>query len=475
MKSMKKYIHQVWVQGETQLPDTFKNNRALWQEAFPDFEMVLWDNESARERWPDFAEHTDTCYHHATRCDLILARALRDIGGLATGTDCVPNNPQALRQYIESHDSLLVFINQGPNASNGLQWSSTPNHPFWAMVCQHQMRSNGALLATLPPNKATGPWCYTKCLERFEGSIDIVPGETAYTKYWNEAKTWNNPEAFIDPGYARSWILDETKAKEIETVVERLKAKNYNKNLIDNELLLCKKHNLFYASCSKNACSKIKSFLASLIIGTQFKNHSPHSKNHTGLKGLNDIRPSEAYEALFGARVFRFAFVRDPYRRAISCYLNRINELGLEDYDNAEYATKIFHQNRNAILDWKKNKNPHTENTLTEITFSDFIEYICQQDYYDMDRHWAPQTDSLHLDIIKYDYIGRVENLEEDLRKILKINKIWAARPWVEEHINKSAAADTDIDEYFDNSLKIIFNRKFNADFTAYDELRATN
>jgi hypothetical protein len=92
-----------------------------------------------------------------------------------------------------------------------------------------------------------------------------------------------------------------------------------------------------------------------------------------------------------------------------------------------------------------------------------------------MDRHWAPQTDSLHLDIIKYDYIGRVENLEEDLRKILKINKIWAARPWVEEHINKSAAADTDIDEYFDNSLKIIFNRKFNADFTAYDELRATN
>jgi hypothetical protein len=91
-----------------------------------------------------------------------------------------------------------------------------------------------------------------------------------------------------------------------------------------------------------------------------------------------------------------------------------------------------------------------------------------------MDRHWAPQTDSLHLDIIKYDYIGRVENLEEDLRKILKINKIWAARPWIEKHVNRSVAV-TNIDEYFDDSLKIIFNRKFNADLVVYEKLRATN
>ena len=208
---MKKYIHQVWVQGAADLPATFKKNRALWQEAFPDFEMVLWDNESARERWADYAEYTDTCYHHATRCDLILARALRDIGGLATGTDCAPNNPLALRQYIDSRDSLLVFIEQGPNASNGLQWSSEPNHPFWSMVCQHQTRSNGALLANSPPNEATGPWCYTRCLQHFEGDINIVSGETAYTKYWNEAKTWHNSEAFIDPGYAKSWIPDEPK------------------------------------------------------------------------------------------------------------------------------------------------------------------------------------------------------------------------------------------------------------------------
>jgi len=203
---MKKIIHQVWVQGIDCLPKKFRDNRNKWKKYFPDFECILWDDVSASHMWEDYSLHTEKCYHHATRCDLILARALRDFGGLATGTDSIPVNYQSLREYIETHPSLLVYINQGPNASNGLQWSSEPNHAFWQQVCDYQLRQNGELLSKVPPNKATGPWCYTDCLQAFEGEIDIVPGELAYTKYWKEAESWDNPEAFIDPGYAKSWI-----------------------------------------------------------------------------------------------------------------------------------------------------------------------------------------------------------------------------------------------------------------------------
>ncbi|MDB4453087.1 hypothetical protein N9145_02780 [bacterium] len=205
---MKKYIHQVWVQGEKHLPAHFRKNRELWRRHFPDFEMILWDDNSASRLWPDYAKHTNTCYHHATRCDLILARALRDIGGLATGTDCIPNNPLALRRHIDTHKSLVVFIDQGPNASNGLQWSSETSHPFWVNVCKHQMRNDASLLSKSPPNIATGPWCYTACLEEFAGSLDIIPGEIAYTHYWKKEGGWKSPNAFIDPGYAKSWAKE---------------------------------------------------------------------------------------------------------------------------------------------------------------------------------------------------------------------------------------------------------------------------
>lgn len=204
---MRKLIHQVWVQGLDNLPDKFTENRRRWQEAFPDFEMILWDDESASQQWADYREHTADCYHHATRCDLILARAVRDFGGLATGTDAVPTNPPRLRAHLETHDTMVVFLAQGPNASTGLQWSSQPGHRFWELVAQHQLREDASLLATIPPNKATGPWCYTECLELYDGDdLEIVPGELAYTHYFNPKRSWDSPDAFIDPGYAKSWV-----------------------------------------------------------------------------------------------------------------------------------------------------------------------------------------------------------------------------------------------------------------------------
>lgn len=200
---MIKKIHQVWIQGESELPEAFKKHRAAWADAFPDFELVLWDEGSAKAQWPDFAKVSDQCYHHATRADLILARAVRDFGGIATGTDCVPNNPERMRKFIEAADTMIVLTPGRNEISNGLQWSAEPGHPFWECVCKHQLREGGRHLSNSNVPFATGPDCYMGAFRARKWELFIVSASVAFTHDWCGA--WTNRGAFINPGFAASW------------------------------------------------------------------------------------------------------------------------------------------------------------------------------------------------------------------------------------------------------------------------------
>jgi hypothetical protein len=199
-----KKLHQVWIQGEGELPEEFKANRAQWRAALPDFEMVLWDEESARKQWPEFAEVSNSCYHHATRADLILARALRDFGGLATGTDCRPNNHAKLRALLNVVDSFIVLTPGREEVSNGLQWSSRANHPFWKCVCNHQLRDHGSHLSRKSVSSATGPRCYHEAFHAQMWDLHVITAPGAFTRDWKHG--WTNPDALIDPGFAKSWV-----------------------------------------------------------------------------------------------------------------------------------------------------------------------------------------------------------------------------------------------------------------------------
>lgn len=200
---MSKILHQVWIQGEENLPEAFCTNREMWKRDFPDFEMVLWDEKSASTQWSDYAENSNRCHHHATRADLILARAVRDFGGIATGTDCSPNNSDRFRKFIDVADSMLVITPGRKEISNGLQWSASPGHPFWECVCKHQLRDNGRHLSNSNVPFATGPGCYMEAFQARKWDLFLVTATVAFTMDW--AGAWKNRSAFINAGYAASW------------------------------------------------------------------------------------------------------------------------------------------------------------------------------------------------------------------------------------------------------------------------------
>ena len=199
-----KILHQVWVQGESDLPSDFQKNRALWREKLPqEWEMRLWDDGAAKAEWEDYREVADSCPNHAMRADLILARALRDYGGIATGTDVVPNNIDNLMLWTECNDSMVILNPGGGAASNGLSYFREPNHPFIKCVCLHQLR-NGNDLSGAHVWGETGPGCWNAAIRAHMWNLSIATDRRAYTKLYSE-KEVGNPDAWVDAGYAGSW------------------------------------------------------------------------------------------------------------------------------------------------------------------------------------------------------------------------------------------------------------------------------
>ena len=261
--------------------------------------------------------------------------------------------------------------------------------------------------------------------------------------------------------------MQELKNTKVQQTIQKMRLKSRHQDSIDNELLVCQRHKLFYAACSKSACSTIKYLLSCLTTNRQDQQEirSPHNKKNTGLLGITDLTPENAHQVLFTHNYYRFAFVRNPFDRVISCFSNRIDKLGLEAYDDERLAIIQHQERRLHITQWKKAGKKTSPET---ITFADFIDYICEQNPKNMDRHWALQSNCIHPDLIKYDHIGRIENFADDFNHILKVVKTNGGAFENKLKLNPSSS-EKKREEFFTTALEKKFFEKFKDDFVAFD------
>ncbi|WP_084158866.1 sulfotransferase family protein [Solidesulfovibrio alcoholivorans] len=160
-------------------------------------------------------------------------------------------------------------------------------------------------------------------------------------------------------------------------------------------------HSFLYFENPKCACGTIKASLQMHVANAKGETLAfdstkrLHDKSQSLLKSPDEIPHGLFQEMLQSNSVFIFSFVRNPYQRALSCYLDKMQD--------PWYCAKLGLSHFNGMP-----------------PFVEFLKAIQRQHIYEMDPHWRVQTYQIFYNFINYDFIGRFEKLAEDLPHVLK-------------------------------------------------------
>ena len=177
------------------------------------------------------------------------------------------------------------------------------------------------------------------------------------------------------------------------------------------------RNKIIYVETPKVGCTSIKRILqysevncdeSALPIDVHERESSPLISPNVDIEHFLECMHSDEY--------FKFSFVRNPFTRIMSCYIDKfVNKIKINNNEVnllAETETK------------GRMKKLGIDSVTYLPTFDEFIERVYNQEFYDMDVHWAPQSFLLGLPKVKYDYIGRFEYFEDSINYIVKRNNL---------------------------------------------------
>ncbi|MEW6997527.1 sulfotransferase family protein [Colwelliaceae bacterium BS250] len=131
--------------------------------------------------------------------------------------------------------------------------------------------------------------------------------------------------------------------------------------------------------------------------------------------------------------LFKFAIVRDPFSRTLSAYLDKID--------------RVFNQNGE------------------KISFKDFLKSLNSGKLYS-NLHWAPQSSILLIPFEDFDFIGKFENLNDDLGHIInKIKNDTSNENSFSRKGPSSTNASDKIKKYYDAECVELMQQMFAKDF----------
>ncbi len=175
--------------------------------------------------------------------------------------------------------------------------------------------------------------------------------------------------------------------------------------------LLSEKHKLLYIATPKVACTSLKWWFAELegfSDAIRQSNVSAESDpdliiHDTFFKiapAVAGLPPEALFEPITSTEYFRFAVVRNPYKRIFSAWQSKLllrEPLQIGPYVNCDF----YH---------------HKIGNSTDIAkaFEGFLEHLAKNETPNyLDVHWTPQVDLLRPDLINYSKLVKIENANE--------------------------------------------------------------
>ena len=122
--------------------------------------------------------------------------------------------------------------------------------------------------------------------------------------------------------------------------------------------------------------------------------------------------PPELQEKIV-ATYFKFTFVREPFERLLSAYIDKFLYLRTKD------RPILFAHGPKILKNFRPNATKLALQTLNDTTFREFIEYLITKEGNGsspiMDWHWDNYVNVCGMCAVNYDFIGHYETYDQDL------------------------------------------------------------
>lgn len=203
----------------------------------------------------------------------------------------------------------------------------------------------------------------------------------------------------------------------------------------ENTYLVDENRNLVYAPIPKVACTSLKIWFLLTAPGVDIRPDPKDWKVNAWLAGEGNRFLLKDTRVLDG-RMFRFAFVRNPWSRLVSAYLNRIVGRGIEHRQMMKRFTRgrWYRVDKRAKYYFRKWTQGVGWPESTEPTFREFVHReVVDKSIGGMDPHWYPQH--LFINSFEPDFVGKFERLEDDVDRLCLQLGIPNSLP----HLNRSA------------------------------------
>lgn len=224
---------------------------------------------------------------------------------------------------------------------------------------------------------------------------------------------------------------------------------NYNINI-------SLKHKYIYFENPKVACSTIKKTLIKWELGELYSRwgdiiHRPLF--HTAFAKPYLLHEDMLNKVFNDPEFTKFSFVRSPYTRILSCYLQKIIRKASGFAEISKYL----------------NSKEIEEN----ISFERFLDILLKMTDFEMNSHYRPQYSQLFGDDIELDYIGRFERFDSDFGALLR--QLKGDKVSIEEHSKHKTQAQNRLFDYFNDESIEKVNQIYKKDFEKFKYIQLSS